>query len=283
MKPIPFKVPKSRQYSLRVQIDDGPHFYDQLHYHPEYQITAIQQGKGILYAGNGMVHFQEGDVFMIGANVPHLLKNAPLYFSEASPEVYAVSLFFDEHSFGRGFFDIHELQKLKQLLTDSKRVIKVTQSSIFDHLLQMQERAEEAIIIHFLQILSDLSEASKKYINSDYYQLSIQESVGKRLNDIISYSFEHLQEPIRIEDVADIAHLSRSQFSRYFKLHTGKTFIQFLNELRVESACNLLLNEHYTIEQICYEVGFQNLSNFNRQFRKSKGLTPSAYRKSYKA
>ncbi|MCH2083108.1 MAG: AraC family transcriptional regulator [Saprospiraceae bacterium] len=283
MKPIPFKVPKSRQYSLRIQVDDGPHFYDQLHYHPEYQITAIQQGKGILYAGNGMVHFQEGDIFMIGANVPHLLKNAPVYFSETSPEVYAISLFFDEYSFGQGFFEIHELQKIKQLLADSKRVIKVTHATILDNLLQIQKRVAEAIIIQFLQILSDLSETSKKFINSDYYQLSIHESVGQRLNDIIRYSFEHLQETIRIEEVAEVAHLSRSQFSRYFKLHTGKTFIQFLNELRVESACNLLLHEHYTIEQICYEVGFQNLSNFNRQFRKSKGLTPSAYRKSYKA
>ncbi len=279
-KAIPFKIQKSKNHALLVQVDEGPYFYDQLHYHPEFQITAIIKGEGLFYAGNNMSDFTDTEVLMIGANVPHLLKNS----IGVNQEVKGISLFFDDFSFGRHFFDINELSNIKSLLLDSNRVIKITgdlKAVINNKILSTVSLEKEQLIITFLEILSLIYQADKTYINEQQYQLLLNENEGGRLNEVLAYTFKHVKQEITIEQVAKIAYLSRSQFSSFFKLHTGKTYIQFLNELRIENACILLRNGNFTIEQICYEVGFQNVSNFVRQFKKVKNVTPSNYRKAW--
>lgn len=283
-QPIPFKIPKSENHALLVQVDEAPYFYNQLHYHPEFQITAIVKGEGIFYAGNSMTTFTEKDVFIIGANVPHLLKSSQLYHAKDSPGIKGVSLFFDEYSFGKQFFEIREMHRLLFLLQDAKRVIKVSgefKEVIFDKITTTTTIEEEELIIRFLEILALLRQANKTYINSEQYKLILTNNEGGRLNEVLDYTFNNFNKEITIEQIAQVAFLSRSQFSYFFKLHTGKTYIQFLNELRIENACMLLRNDNQTIEQICYEVGFKNVSNFVRHFKKTKHLTPSHYRKSW--
>ncbi|MEM9685729.1 MAG: AraC family transcriptional regulator [Bacteroidota bacterium] len=267
-----------------MQIDEAPYFYNHLHYHPEFQITAIVRGEGIFYAGNNMLAFAEKDVFVVGANVPHLLKCSSVYYTEDSPGVKGISLFFDEFSFGKQFFEIKELQGLSALLHHCNRVVKVAgelKEEVFHKITATQSVQNERLIITFLEILSLLRQAEKTYINSEQYNLMLNKNEGGRLNEVLDYTFQHFKQGITIEQIAKIAFLSRSQFSYFFKLHTGKTYIQFVNELRIENACILLKNNNYTIEQICYEVGFQNVSNFVRHFKKVKGVTPSHYRKSW--
>ncbi len=283
-KPLPFKIQKSENHALLVQVDEMPFFYDQLHYHPEFQITAIVKGEGIFYAGNNMSAFEVKDIFIIGANVPHLLKCSKVYHSDNSPGVKGVSLFFDEFSFGKKFFEIGEMEGLNSLLKDSNRVIKVNgplNDAIFDRIVSTPKLENEQLVITFLEILSLLRQSEKKFLNTEQYNLILNNNEGGRLNEVLDYTFQYFKQEIKIEQIAKIALLSRSQFSYFFKLHTGKTYIQFVNELRIENACILLKNEQYSIEQICYEVGFQNLSNFARQFKKMKGLTASKYRKSW--
>ncbi|MGH1434638.1 MAG: AraC family transcriptional regulator [Lewinella sp.] len=283
-QPIPFKIPKSENHALLVQVDEGPFFYNQLHYHPEFQITAIVKGDGIFYAGNNMTTFTAQDVFIIGANVPHLLKCSKDYHTEDSPGVEGVSLFFDEYSFGKQFFEIRELHHIRALLQNSKRVIKVEgelKETIFNKITTTTSIQEEQLIIRFLETLSLLRQADKTYINGEQYNLVLDNNEGDRLNEVLAYTFKNLNREITIDQISQVAFLSRSQFSYFFKLHTGKTYISFLNALRIENACILLRSKNQTIEQICYEVGFQNVSNFVRHFKKVKGLTPSRYRKSW--
>lgn len=283
-KPIPFKVQKSENHALLVQVDEAPFFYSQLHYHPEFQITAIVKSEGIFYAGNNMSAFDEKDVFIVGTNVPHLLKCSDIYYSDNSPGVKGVSLFFDEFSFGKQFFEIKEMQGLQTLFKDANRIIKIEgalKETVFNKIIATPTLQHEQLIITFLEILSLLRQAEKTYLNSEQYNLILNNNEGGRLNNVLDYTFQHFKQEIKIEQIAKIAFLSRSQFSYFFKLHTGKTYIQFVNELRIESACILLKNEQYTIEQICYEIGFQNVSNFARQFKKTKNTTPSKYRKSW--
>lgn len=281
-QPIPFKIPKSANHALLVQIDEMPYFYNQLHYHPELQLTAIIKGEGIFYAGNNMSAFVEKDVFVIGANVPHLLKCSSDYYTEKSPGVKGISLFFDEFSFGKHFFEIKEMQHLQALLYNSKRVVKVEgglKEMIFNKIISTTTVQDEQLVITFLEILSLLRQSEKSYINSQQYKLILNDNEGGRLNEVLDYTFQNFKREITIEQITKVAFLSRSQFSYFFKLHTGKTYIQFLNELRIENACILMKNSAFTIEQICYEVGFQNVSNFVRHFKKVKGVTPSRYRK----
>ena len=283
-KPIPFKIQKSEHHALLVQIDEGPYFYSQLHYHSEFQITTIVKGEGIFYAGNNMSAFAQKDIFVIGSNVPHLFKCSDVYYSPNSPGVKGISLFFNEFSFGKQFFEIKEMQGLQAIFQQANRIIKVNgalKEIIYNKIIAIPNIQNEQLIITFLEILSLLRQSDNTYLNSEQYNLILNNNEGGRLNDVLDYTFQHYKQQITIECIAKIAFLSRSQFSYFFKLHTGKTYIQFLNELRIENACILLKNNQYTIEQVCYEVGFKNVSNFTRQFKKVKSITPSNYRKTW--
>jgi len=280
-RPIPFKIQKSKHHALLVQIDEGEAFYNQLHYHPEFQITAIVKGKGIFYGGNNVVAFEEKDVLLIGSNVPHLLKNSKNSDGEELG-IKGISLFFDEYSFGKQFFELTELQNCKSILQESNRIIKVKgnlKEVIYQKICSTTNLKNEALVITFIQILAFFFRAKKNHLNSEQYNLILNEQEGGRLNEVLDFTFKNYHQEITIEQIAKIACLSRSQFSYFFKLHTNKTYIQFLNELRIENACIALKNVPYTIERICYEVGFKNVSNFVRQFKKVKNTTPSNYRK----
>ncbi|MCB9326937.1 MAG: helix-turn-helix transcriptional regulator [Lewinellaceae bacterium] len=285
MKPLPFKIPKTEATSFRIQVDEGPHFYDRLHYHPEWQLTAIQQGSGMLFLGNSFIRFQEGSVFLVGSNVPHLLKNDAVYFSENSPGVRATSIFFHKKSFGEGFFELPELLEIQQLLEASERGIWV----LGEEKKKLSAQIESCLLMsgidlfqNFLSLLGILCQTKTiQYLNEATFKPVFEEKDGQRLDHVFQYSFQHFAESIELAEVAAIANLSVSQFCRYFKLHTRKTYFGYLNELRIEAACKLLSEGKYSIAQVCYEVGFNNLSNFNRQFRKLKGITPSQFRKAF--
>ncbi len=283
MKAIPFRIPKASETSIRIQVDEGDHFYSRLHYHPEFQITAVVKGEGLLHVGSSFAHFQDGDVFVIGGQVPHLFKSTPTYFSEDSPGVHAVSLFFHRHSFGPSFFALPELKSVRVLLDRASRGIKLAKENrdhMFQKIMSLAQSEGFSRLREFWMLLDEMAESSQlEFINSTVYALQSHEAKGDRMNRIFQYSISHMGKPISVSEIADIAHLSTSQFSRYFKLHTGKTYIQFLTEMRVESACTQLQVDDRSIEAIAHDVGFANLSNFNRQFRRLKGLTPSAYRK----
>lgn len=268
-----------------MQIDEGLTFYPRLHFHPEFQITAIIRGQGHFYAGNNMTDFSKGDVFFIGSDVPHLFKCNSIYATSQLPGVKSVSLFFDHRTFGHRFFELKEMHRLKSFLGGCKRVIKVSEASsinLYDKIVHATELANEKTIINLLELLSDATQAQSTYLNDPEYQPILTENEGSRMNKVLEYTFHHFHHNITINTIARVACLSRSQFSSFFKLHTGKTYIRFLNDLRIENACSLLKNADVTIEQVCYEVGFNNVSNFTRQFRQQKGMTPSGYRKNWR-
>ncbi|MFK8161386.1 MAG: AraC family transcriptional regulator [Lewinella sp.] len=284
-RPISFKIPKPPRDGLRVQVDEGPAFYPRLHFHPEFQITAIIRGQGQFYAGNSLTDFAAGDVFFIGADVPHLLKCTGIFATDQSPGVKGISLFFDRQTFGPRFFDLREMQRLDSFLKNARRVIKIFGSSksvLHQKIVSSTGLAAEELIINLLQVLSAANKAGQYYLNSEQYQPIATETESSRMNEVLEFTFNNFQQDITIDTIAGVACLSRSQFSSFFKLHTGKTYIRFLNDLRIENACTRLKNSEVTIEQICYEVGFKNVSNFTRQFRQLKETTPSGYRKNWR-
>jgi AraC-like DNA-binding protein len=285
MRPIPFEIPKTSSKGLRFQVDEGKSFYNKFHYHTEFQLTAIEKGSGILHGGNNMVQFKPGDVFLLGENLPHIFKNSPEYYTYDSPGVLSYSIFFQKSSFGQPFFEMYELEDLIHLLNLAKHGIKVSgqhKSTLFFQIKSFHRNKKSKAIIQFLSLLSIISESDVSLINEAPFEHDINLTKDKRLNDILNYTFQNQHKPIAIEEVAEVAGLSRSQFSRFFKIRTGKTYIEFLNELRVESACTLLASINNKIDHICYDVGFQNLSHFNRIFKRIKGVSPSTYRKQKK-
>lgn len=278
MKPVFFKIPKIENSSIRIQWDEDLHFYDKLHYHPEYQITKINKGEGFFFGGSGMVKFQPGDVFFIGPNIPHLIKSSEKYYRSDSTGVSAISLFFSYDSFGKAFFEIPEMLRIKVLLSSSRRVMKVTDETLAELVLSSAKGSAELKVINLLQILQYFLEVEKDFLSSEIVEYKLKESGFKRLNRVLNYTFSHASENITVDEIAEQANLSRSQFSRFFKERTGKSFISFLNEIRIENVCTQLLSSRESIEKISYDCGFQNISNFNRQFKALKKITPSEFR-----
>ena len=280
LKPVVFTIPADQINSIRIQTDEAPHFYDKMHFHQEYQITAIIKGRGVLYGGHEISGFEEGDIWMLGSNVPHIFRCQSEYYGPNSAGVHSISVFFSKKSLGTIFFDLPEMNRITKLLDISKRILKLTSHrELFGLITQMPLQKDHHKLISFLNILSQIESSPYLTINPDTYELSTTNRVNDRINDIFSYTYSHLSETIDIETIAAISNLSRSQFSRYFKTHTGKTYIQFLNELRIEKACQKLLFADLNIDQIAFDVGYQNISHFNRVFKSIRGQSPNEYRK----
>lgn len=284
MNPLPFSIPKTATESFRVQEDRLPHFYDLLHCHPEVQLTAIVQSRGIFSIASQIGQFAEQEVYLIGTNVPHFFKNEKTWYEgNERQEAHAVSLFFREDSFGEKLFRLPEFQPVAQLLVAAQRGIRMQDSlaaEVGPKIREMTALTGAARIVRLLELLDRIAASGCwTCISGVAFGKLPKAEDFERLNAILQYLLENYREPVSLEDLAGIAHLSPSAFCRFFKQRTRKSFVEYLNEFRISMACRQLLDGNEPVAQICFENGFNNLANFNRQFRKIMGTTPSAYRK----
>lgn len=287
MKVLPFKIPKVTDHSFRVQHDVGPHFYHTLHQHPEIQITLIKKSVGTLILGDHIGEFTAGDVIVVGPNIPHVFRNDKSFFENEHPGAAdAISLFFDETSLGAAFFNLPEMGDIRNMMSVSGRGLKVVGKNKEDlsALIQNIDSKKGVMrVIDFLHILQLLArEDQTVFLSSEALNRGFKESEGQRLNDIFQFTMKEYQRAITLEEVADIANMTISAFCRYFKQRTRKTYVNFLNEVRIGQACKMLVNEDHSIGEICYLAGFNNLSHFNRKFKSITGFSPKQYIRSIK-
>lgn len=281
MKIVPFKIPKDTAEAFRIQVDDLPHLYNHLHQHPEIQLTLIKKSYGTLIAGDYVGPFNEGDVFVIGPNQPHVFRNDKSFFKKKSKAV-TVSVFFDESTFHPSFWQLPELKSLQNFLRNCNGGYRITgaKKRVVGEMLDKLAAADGIDkLIFFLELLKQLT--AKKNIESlskQIIQRNIKNYDGKRLNKVLEFTFHEYHRTIKLQEVAAVANLSVEAFCKYFKTRTRKTYISFLNEIRINNACKLLTEEDKSIADICYETGFSNLSNFNRIFKKIKDVSPRDYR-----
>ncbi len=282
MKVLPFKVPISEETSFRVQVDRMKHFYDKFHHHQEVQITWIQKSYGSLLMGNTIATFEENDLLVIGANVPHSFRNDEIFYKKNKKlTAEATSILFDENAFGKSFFDLPEMKNIKNFIKNADKGYRIngaTKEEIIAQLKLIEEKNGPERFLILMEILNRLSFSKEVELLSNLSFLgNPTSSESKKLETVFQYMLDHHQRTIKLEEVAKVANLSVSAFCRFFKLRTRKTFSQFVNEFRISVACKKLLLDDFSISEICYEVGFTNLSNFNRQFKKITGFTPSEY------
>lgn len=283
MKVVPFSIPKITQEAFRVQVDDMPHLYNHLHQHPEIQLTVIKESHGTLMAGDYVGHFHAGDVFVIGSNQPHVFRNDEKYFRKKSRAV-AITVFFDETTLGENFWLLQEMKPLQQFLKNSSGGFRVTgkkKKILVEKLSAIAAATGIDRLIIFLEILKALGNRKEmQALSKPVIQRNIKTYDGNRLNKVIEFTFKEFQRPITLKEVSAQANLTPEAFCKYFKTRTRKTYISFLNEIRINHACRLL-TEDRTIAGICYDCGFANLSNFNRIFKKIKKMTPAEWRRQH--
>lgn len=281
MRVVPFTVPHITREAFRVQEDLLPHFYDKLHQHPETQIMLILKGEGTLIAGDYVGRFESGDVFLIGSGQPHVFRNDESYYQSEKPNAHAISVYFSDHYTGKEFWQLEELREIRSFLEHSYKGYKITgnnQGEIKAYLLELRKQQGLEKLISFLSVLKIFAN-SKELIPLGVAPLnrSYSATEEKRMNDILQFTFRESHRKIFITEVAQVANLSNEAFCRYFKTRTQKTYSNFLNEVRISNACKLLITGKSSVEQVCYQAGFNNLSNFNRMFKRITGKTPSHY------
>lgn len=288
MKVLQFTIPLPHDKSVIVEKVCLPHHYPYLHRHKEIQITWIRQGEGTLIAGNNMHDYSAGDVFFLGSNLPHLFKSNPEYFANnTNKQVEALTIFFDPEGTLSSFFDLPEMTQGRIFMQQHQQGFKIPDGSA-DEISQIMTTLKTASgsdkLVQFLYLLKGLTNLKEKLDPlSTYGNLpGITENEGIRIGKIYNFIMRHYSDPITLEDVAKVAYMTPESFCRYFKKHTGHTFISFLNEIRINEACKRLIAHKFeSINSIAYKCGFNSITNFNRVFKYVIGSSPRGYLDTY--
>jgi len=284
MKPVFAKIPENLQHQiLAVRTTNLPNFATEFHFHKECQISYIIESEGKRMVGDNIEAFESGELTLLGSDIPHVWHNDRKYFEQcgANYRARSVALFFNPDKLLEVLSFFGPVRKLEAVLKTARRGMKFyghTRSALKALLFEIAAQdglARLGTLLKMIELLSSTHEyellASSGYINT------FQVRDTERINKVYKYVFSHFNNEIQLDEIAAIANMNKQAFCRYFKTHTQKTFIRFLNEVRVGHACKLMTSGETRIAGLAYDCGFNSLSNFNRFFKEIKGMTPRDY------
>ena len=285
MKPVQ-KSPISENQAFEVKRLTAPHFDPNWHLHSEYQLFLVIEGTGTRFIGDHVSPFRKGDLVFTGPNLPHLWQSDPEYFDDHRGLITeGIVIYFTETFLGKEFWHKQEMYKIRNLFQKAQRGMEIygdTAEQANDRIQSLLTMEDFDRILTLLTLLNHLANStSYKLLASEGYSNSLKENETDRMNLVHAYVLKHFREKISLEDVASIANMSPSSFSRYFKIHANKTFSDFLTEIRIGYSCKLLTSQTIDIAQVGYDSGFNTQSNFNRQFKAFTHYNPLEYRKKY--
>lgn len=283
MKPVLEHLPLKAKESFVVKYFDYPYYPTPWHFHPEYELVLVTESTGKRFVGDSVTDFKPGNLAFIGPHLPHLYRNDAAYYRpNHNMHASSIVVHFLETSFGENFLSLPETKKLSRLFAKSTRGLDITGKTNTIISKKMHELCHAEGLtrwIGLLDILNILS-ASKEveYISNEVVQ-GRNETESGRLNTVIEFVMKNFKREIMTGEAAALVNMAQNSFSRYFTQRTRKTFTAFVNEMRLNHACKLLAEGSTSITDICFECGFNNLSNFNRQFKAVYNVSPLNYRK----
>mgnify|MGYP002777278510 CR=1 FL=1 len=282
MKPLKEQIFENSLLPFNYKIFTLQKFDAPWHFHPEYELTYIIESKGTRYVGDSIESFEEGDLVLVGSNLPHYWKNS--WNTEIAS---AVVIQFGQNFTCSGIFDFNAFFSVKDLLSKAGLGLKFPTEiarKTGDIMIEMEKKPEAIKILMFLNILYELSQtADYKPLTSLGFSDQINSSFNdKRLEIINKHILQHFKTTLNLEETASLAGMEPESFCRYFKKMTKKTFTEYINHIRVGYASRLLIETNMSVTDICYESGFGNISNFNRFFKRIKETAPLTFRNKYR-
>jgi len=282
MRPIFQKLTTSPEEGFAFKEIRGRGFDCPWHFHSECELILVQRSGGFRMLGDHLAALRPGDLVLIGPRLPHIYHNdetAP----GGAPRVHAYLLQFEANCLGEGMMNLEAMGPVRRLLERSVLGLEVcgaTRARVAELMTKMGRVSGVRRIARFLEILDVMARSREcRTLASPGFAASGNPFDQERMNRVCRHISERLDQPIFLSDVANLVHLSEGAFSRFFRAHTGKTFPAFVNELRIGRACRLLAENEMNVTEIAFASGFGNLSNFNRQFLRLKGTSPSQFRK----
>lgn len=283
MKPVYLKVANSPESSIDIRHERAPYFKNPWHFHPELELTLILAGRGTRFIGNNISNFFKNELTLTGPNLPHYWRNDPVYYQEGSSlKAEAIIVRFPEHFMGKDFLQLPEMHHLNELFRISKRGLKITgttKAEACKKIRAMIKMNGAERVLALLQVLHAIAESKEYEVLSTIGSIQSNDKPDvSRINKVYAYVLENFLRPIQLKQVAAVANMNPTAFSRYFKTKTGKTFTQFIQEIRIEHASKLLIDGKFNVAEVCYECGFQNQSYFIKQFKRITNQTPLQYK-----
>ncbi len=273
--------PGLNSYLSLIARDDA-FFKAPFHFHPELELVYIMESYGKRIIGDCIEPFAEGDMVFIGSNLPHVWLNDEIFYKGSQLRAKAIVLYFNKNIFTPAFYDMKETLKINEFFQKAEKGMRITGKTkdiVAQKLKRLLKKKDFEKIIGSFEILDILSYSKDiSFITSDGYNPQLKHSETDRLSDVYKYVQSHFMDNISLATIAGIASLTQQSFCRLFKKRTGKHFVEYLNEVRISSACKYLLNTDWSISEIAYNSGYKTVSNFNKLFKNITGMSPKAYR-----
>lgn len=286
MKPHLLKVPTEPSHSFSLRQERVPNINNRWHYHAEVELIQFHRGTGTQFVGDNIKRFGPGDIVLVGTNLPHYWRYDEDCFRGQSPDgPYATVVHFLENFWGDRFLNLPENKPLKTVLEKARSGLLLT-GTLTAYVAELMEKLRHVDgplrIMTLIDCLLAIAQSNELTVLSSIgFQYDLSESENERVNAIYEYTLSHFSQRITLEKIASVAGLVPNSFCRYFKSRTGKTYSQFLTEIRVGAACKLLIEDWIGIKQICFESGFNNASCFHQRFKDITGKSPQHYQRAY--
>ncbi|MDO6429950.1 AraC family transcriptional regulator [Flavitalea sp. BT771] len=250
-----------------------------VHYHEEYELNFIENAKGVKrIVGDSVEEIEDLELVLIGPNIPHAW-----FTHKCKTEIFEITIQFHRDLFHEVFLKRTQLSSVRNLFEQSLKGIlfsKETIRHLAPRLKELEHKTGFDSVIELMSILNELSLSTgsrclsgEKIYNADYIYMD-----SLRMEKLIEFMNAHFSRPIRLAEAADLVNMAETAFSRFFKAKTGVNFVDFLNDIRLGHASRLLIDTKDPITNIAVSCGFTNISNFNRTFKREKGLTPKDFR-----
>lgn len=285
---------------IRARYYEYPRFTYPWHFHGEYEIIYVEKGEGDCLVGDSIIPYSEGDLILFGSELPHSMQSPPDNSAESGngtelgngpesdsrddtlPRVKGVNIQFEKDFMHYSISQYSQFIPIRNLLEDACRGIKfsVPHSGKIIRLLKRIPAAKGAEqIILLLSLLQMMATAdNRKYMTTSHYTPSPSIMRNERMEKVIAYLNKHYTEPVGLDEIASYTAMNPTAFCRYFKENTGKTFKEYILDMRIGYACKLLSSSVMNISQISATCGFESSVHFNRIFKRVTGMTPTVYR-----
>ncbi len=254
-----------------------PYFEFYWHFHPEYELTLILNGKGNRIVGNNMESFESGDFVLLGPNLSHVWVSDE---KEVGP-CEALVIQFPE-AFLENLLRFPEWNGLHHLQGKAGKGLSyanLSENECKQLRDKMKDLVESNLLSSLIELLCQLCTKEGISLSTDAFSSQKPLKDSTRLHAVLQFIQMHYLQPVTLKNVAAWIHLSESAFSKFFRREMGKPYTSYLNELRIAHASRLLIETDHSISSIAHASGFENLSYFNRVFLQQKNITPKAFRK----
>ncbi len=279
MKHVMREITPISEYDFFVLLNhpDSTVFRFPVHYHPEYELQWVEHFEGVRTLGSSIEKVDAPELAFVGPNTYHAW-----HTGEGLRRTHLITIQFSKDLFGETFIDKNLFLPIKEMMDYSPNGILFSQETtrqIGPRLQAMANKRGFDSLLDFLSILYDLAVSpDKRIVCNDNHGGNLYEMQGRRIKTVCQYLQVNYHKKITVSEVASLINMTDSGFCHFFKKRTQKSFVDYLNDLRIGKASRLILDSSYTISEIAYECGFNNISNFNRIFKSKRGMTPSDFR-----